>query len=170
MQLKKSMLILCVFLLTKIFAMQSVRANPILPPLFDYISYYIFIAIIGFLITILIECSVGYSLINSKRIETKSLLKIIIIINMITFPFAQLLGIIFNIFLLPLIIIEIIIIIFEWLLISNSYTKYRNKKFEDALNPKILLFIYTLIANALSLLIGFVVFGNFYPNYLELLI
>ena len=112
MQIKKSMLILCAFLLTSVSTTQFVRANGVALPIYNSIYDYLLMAIVGFFLTILTECLVGIFLINTNRLETKSLLKIIFTINAITFPFAQLLGLIFFIFLLPLIIIEIIVITF----------------------------------------------------------
>lgn len=168
--MKKSLLTLSLIFLIFVVTMIFVSANPVVRPigLFEMSIYYILICFVGFFITTLIECSIGYLLIGSKRLETISLLKIIVIINAITFPFAQLLGFIFYIFFLPIIIIEILIIIVEWLLISNRYTKYRITEFESKLNLRIILFIYTLTANVLSFLVGVLVFFNPYANYLGL--
>ena len=165
MQIKKSMLILCAFLLTSVSTTQFVRANGVALPIYNSIYDYLLMAIVGFFLTILTECLVGIFLINTNRLETKSLLKIIFTINAITFPFAQLLGLIFFIFLLPLIIIEIIIIIIEWSLIYISYTKFRNKQFEENRNPKIVFFVYSLIANLLSFMVVLVVLSNFNTSY-----
>ena len=171
MQLKKSLLAIFLVLQTSILTIPFANANPVPYPYnpFEISIFYTLPCILGFIITIVIEFLIGSLLIGKKRLEFKSLFKIIFLINAITYPFTQLVGIIFIIFFLPVFILEVFVIISEWLLISNSFTKYRESHLEYKLDPKIQLFLYSLTANLLSFLTGFLIFNTAFLYNIALL-
>lgn len=167
MQLKKALLKLSLIVLTFFPTIQFVCANPLFPPisLFEVTIQYLLLCLFGFFIVIVIECSIGSLFTINKRLEPKFLLKNILIINAITYPLAQLIGIIFYFYYLPIFIVEIFVIIAEWILVFNIFTKHRTVEVEHKFNLRILLFIFSLMANFLSFLVGVLIFINPYAHF-----
>lgn len=125
--------------------------------------FFIIIALIGFFIlNTLIEYGVLYDILKSRELVKPHLFLIVILVNLITFPPAQLTFYLAlalsNVILMYLYtVIEIIVIIIEWLLYRLKFQNFivENPK-ERFLSSKIILSI-SIIINTLSfLIIGFI--------------
>ena len=133
-----------------------------------YIRLLVGSIIVFYPITVLLEFTV-YVLVFGDEIEMeyftgKNLLKAIALINLLTFPLAQIYGYLFMIlfydnslfYLYSIILIEIIVILLELILLPemvNRDYQISNIKFRGTI----------CIANVVSMVVGFVLYGLYWP-------
>ena len=170
MRLKK-ILISFIFIIALLLIIPAVNADVVYNP-YSFVFPYVTSCIIGYHSTIGIEYLIGYGFIRRTQLENYRFLKGILFINLITYPLAQLVVIIFYLVMVPdylisvIISVEVLIIILEWFLLFNWFK--RNGNNGDMGFGKIIsksrIFGYSLIANATSFLIGSIIVLPFLPD------
>lgn len=170
MRLKK-IFISFTFSIVLLLIIPTVNANPVYNP-YSFVFPYLISCFIGYNSTIGVEYLIGYSFIRRTQLEYTRFLKCIVFINLITYPLAQLLVIIFYLvmvfdyLILVIISVEVLIIILEWFLLFNwfkSHEKDGDMGF-GKITSKSRIFGYSLIANVISFLIGSILVLPFLPD------
>ncbi|MBY9016021.1 MAG: hypothetical protein KGD68_10050 [Candidatus Lokiarchaeota archaeon] len=166
----KKILISFTFIIALLLIIPTVNANPVYNP-YSLVFPYFISCIFGYFITIGIEYLVGYYFIRRSQLEYNPLLKGIALINLITYPIAQLIVILFYLIMVPdyfiyiIISLEVFIIILEWFLLFNWFKRHVENGVMGfgKINSKLRLFGYSLIANVISFLIGSIIVLPFLP-------
>lgn len=149
-----------------ILQIPMIKANPVLPS-FQFISvFYIVSCIFGFVGTIICEFFIGSLMIHDARKYKPFFFKVIFSINSITFPVTQLVVYffmlsVFQIYIVYMILlIEIFVIVSEWLLINLILKKGRGNNILGESNSRSHLFLYSIIANMITYFIGVLIVYN----------
>ena len=146
-----------------ILLIPQIKANPVYPSIQQLFEPYLVICIFGFFGTVLCEYGIGYFLIHKARENKSPILKIIFTVNAITYPITQIFVYFFALITLPnylgyvILLIEVIVIASEWLLITLTFKKRNEIHHLGEYNSKSHLFIYSVIANMITYLLGLLV-------------
>jgi len=139
-----------------------IRANPISPTPQQFSASYLTICIFFFFGTVACEFVVGYFIIHKARENKSHFLKLVLIVNAITFPITQMFVYFFALITLPnylfyiILLIEIIVIVCEWLLITLIFERSNIIEFFGITNSRPRLFLYSVIANMITYLLGLI--------------
>ena len=169
MSLKK-ILISFTFIIVLLLIIPAVNANPVYNP-YSLVFPYVISCIFGYFSTIGIEYLIGYGFIRRTQLEYNPFLKGIVLINLITYPIAQLIVIIFYSIMVPVYLIYVIISVEVFVIILECFLLFywfkRHDKNGDMgfgkINSKLRIFSYSLIANIISFLIGSIIVLPFLP-------
>jgi len=158
---KKSTFLLVLLLL--ILLTPSIKANPVPPTPLDFSVSYFFTCIVGFFATILCEFGIGFFMIRKAKTVKPFFFKTILSVNAITYPLTQLIVYFFALITLPMyliyviLLIEVFVIVSEWILITIFFKKNRSNHLLGEAISSPYIFIYSLIANIVTYLIGLLI-------------
>jgi len=157
--LKKFFIYLGIFLYF-IYFLPDIKANPVIPTPREISVQYLIGSTLLFFGTIGCEYAVGFYMIHKAKENKSEFIKIIFIINAITFPITQLFVYFFALITLPnylfyvILLIETIVIVLEWGLITLIFKKRNAINYFAENNSKPHLFFYSVIANIITYLTG----------------
>ena len=167
--MKYALLLLFIFLL---FLIKPVLANPIvLPPITGiYDVFYLGVILpISFLVTVLIESIILYLFFRTYFLRIAKLWKSVAAINFLTFPMAQIIGILFaNLFLVFIgfyFFAELIPTLLEFLLYSKVFDDFNERKYLREPVPSKIILIGIVIANLITFSLGLIMFLPYLINY-----
>jgi hypothetical protein len=151
-----------------------IKANPVaLTPQVMTVQYFI-TCVFLFFGTVGCEYAVGYYIIHNARDSKLEFLKVIFSINAVTFPITQIFVYFFALITLPnylfyiILLIEIFIIISEWLLITLIFKKNLEINYFEENNSKPRLLFYSVVSNMITYLIGLgflFLWGIYFPMF-----
>lgn len=157
---KKYTFFFSTIILFLILLIPSISANPVPPTPQDISISYLFTCVAGFFLTIVCEFGIGFIMIRKARTVKPFFIKTIFSVNAITYPLTQLIVYFFALITLPMyliyviLLIEVFVIVSEWFLVTTFFKRKRDFALLGENNSIPYLFIYSLIANMVTYLIG----------------
>lgn len=168
MKIPRKILILINLTLLFLLEISMVKANPVVVPLYVDIFYMTFILIMVFIINTIIEYSINYISFKNYVLHNRELYKIIVMVNLVTFPLTQVFAYIISLYFMTfffsyIIFIEFLVIIAEWSLLKIELSRLVNKFSFKFPIKSLKIFHVALLSNVTSFLIGLTIF---LPNYI----
>ncbi|UCC19674.1 MAG: hypothetical protein JSV62_16505 [Promethearchaeota archaeon] len=157
----KNLTIYLILIISVCFFIPNVKANIVLLGPRDYGGLLLPLIPLLYLLTLAIEFPIIYMTLEERRFKVRDIFKIIAIINLLTNPIAQIFGVLFmyiapNFLYYFIILIEVLAILLEGLLLIDYINRNLDEEYFKTVQSKIKLIFGLVIANIISMLLGFI--------------